>query len=84
MSIFFEKNQRIQFDEVFDSESNGGIFESTLYRSLVVSYGDLKIWNRVAATAYANLLRNFFLNTVKKPKCIRQVLRKEVIFFNFS
>ncbi len=27
-SIFFEKNLRIQFDVVFDSESNGGIFDS--------------------------------------------------------
>ena len=27
-SIFFEKNLRIQFDVVFDSESNGGIFNS--------------------------------------------------------
>ena len=25
---FFEKNQRIQFDVFFDSESNGGIFGS--------------------------------------------------------
>ena len=27
-SIFFEKNLRTQFDVVFDSESNGGIFDS--------------------------------------------------------
>ena len=27
-SIFYEKNLRIQFDLVFDSESNGGIFDS--------------------------------------------------------
>ena len=27
-SIFFEKNLRIQFDVVFDAESNGGIFDS--------------------------------------------------------
>ena len=27
-SIFFEKNLRIQFDVVFDSESKGGIFDS--------------------------------------------------------
>ena len=27
-SIFFEKNLRIQFDRVLDSESNGGIFDS--------------------------------------------------------
>ena len=27
-STFFEKNLRIQFDVVFDSESNGGIFDS--------------------------------------------------------
>ena len=27
-SFFFEKNLRIQFDVVFDSESNGGIFGS--------------------------------------------------------
>ena len=26
--FFFEKNLRIQFDVVFDSESNGGIFFS--------------------------------------------------------
>ena len=26
-SIFFEKNLRIQFDVVFDTESNGGIFD---------------------------------------------------------
>ena len=27
-AIFFEKNLRLQFDVVFDSESNGGIFNS--------------------------------------------------------
>ena len=27
--IFFEKNLRTQFDVVFDSESNGGIFETS-------------------------------------------------------
>ena len=27
-SNFFEKNLKIQFDVIFDSESNGGIFDS--------------------------------------------------------
>ena len=42
-SIFFEKNLSIQFDVVFYSESNGGIFYSLAL--LLVSYDDLKFLN---------------------------------------
>ena len=36
-SFFFEKKLRTQFDVVFDSESNGGIFDS------LASFGD-ELW----------------------------------------
>ena len=45
-SIFFERNLRIQFDVVFDSESNGGIFDS------LAPFGD-DLWQS------ENLSKNF-------------------------
>ena len=42
-SIFFEKNLRIQFDVVFDFESNDGIFDSlTPFRGELWRFGNLK------------------------------------------
>ena len=32
--FFFRKNLRVQFDVVFDSESNGGFFDSLRYEDL--------------------------------------------------
>ena len=58
---FFEKNPRIQFDVVFDSESNGGIFDS------LAPFGG-ELWRfetfEICATptAYAKIFWEIFLS----------------------
>ena len=56
--IFFEKNLKIQFDLVFDSESNGGIFDS------LAPFGGA-LWRfEICATpaAYAKFFLKIFLS----------------------
>ena len=70
-SIFFEKNLRIQFGVVLDSESNNGIFGS-------VAPFDGELWrfeSCATPTAYTKFfLENVFLSgRVKNSTCTRQV-----------
>ena len=55
-SIFFEKNLRIQFDRVLDSESNGGIFDS-----LAPFGGELWRFENLKFVQHLQPTQNFFL-----------------------
>ena len=71
-SIFFEKNLRIQFDVVFDSESNGGIFDSLtrLFGGESWRFENLKFVRHLGPT------QKFFgisIGRVKNSTCTGQV-----------
>ena len=56
-SIFFEKNLRIQFDRVLDSESNGGIFDS-----LASFGGELWRFENLKFVEHLQPTQNFFFD----------------------
>ena len=73
-SFFFRKNQRIQFDEVCDSKSNGGIFHSLApFGGELWRFENLKFVQQLQPTQ--EFLGNFFVSIgrVKNFTCTEQL-----------
>ena len=63
--FFFEKNLRIQFDTILDSESNGGIFDSlTPFGGDLWQFENLKFVQRLQPTQH--FLEEFFVSSVEE------------------
>ena len=68
-----KKNRRKQFDVVFDSESNGGIFDSLApFGGDLWRFENLKFVRHLQSTQ--NIFEEFFYpNRVKNSKCTGQI-----------